>query len=165
MSNVGFYWHVHHDILAEFCWDYEGRKKYIEGNKLAVQRETRLRLFKPVNGKLPDALEEAGSICEEALSKYEEALSKYEEAWKKSEEVWKKSDGSRSKYEEAWKKVEEALSKYEEARSIDVKALNQFKEALIKSEDEIWLLHEKECKNCPWDGYTIFPIQIIGCDS
>ena len=30
------------------------------------------------------------------------------------------------------------------------------KKAIIK-------LHKKECKNCPWDGYTIFPVTITNC--
>ena len=44
----GFYWHVHHDKLIEYCYDYDERVDYIKKEKPRNEIETRLRLFKPV---------------------------------------------------------------------------------------------------------------------
>ena len=79
----GFYWHVHHAILLEYCYDYEERVNYIKKNKAEHEVETRLRLFKPVKGKLPKDLIEAGQ-------KYYEARRKLDEAWQKYNEVLEK---------------------------------------------------------------------------
>jgi hypothetical protein len=38
--------HCHHDTLVEWCWDYDERVRFIETEKPANERATRLRLFK-----------------------------------------------------------------------------------------------------------------------
>jgi len=40
MKQSGFFWHVHHDVLMEWCYDYEERVDYIENYKSASERET-----------------------------------------------------------------------------------------------------------------------------
>ena len=47
-------WHTHHWLLLEWCYDYDGRVKYIVGYKDASEQTTRLRLFQRVKGKLPE---------------------------------------------------------------------------------------------------------------
>ena len=42
----GFAIHCHHDILAEYCWDYAERVESIKKDKPQNEQETRLRLFK-----------------------------------------------------------------------------------------------------------------------
>ena len=96
-----FYWHVHHLILLEPCYDYEGRMGFIKRNKPVEEQELRLRLLKKVKGKLPAELIEAGQKYIEAWQKYIEAGPKYEEA----EEAWQK-------YDEAWQKYEAIIAKH-----------------------------------------------------
>ena len=52
-TDTGFYWHVHHDILMEWCASYSGRVAAIMA-KPAAEINTRLRLFQPVTGELPE---------------------------------------------------------------------------------------------------------------
>lgn len=75
----GFYWHVHHDGLASWCWGYEERVRAIE-QKPANEIETRLRLFQPVKGKLPQELLETGAAYVEARAAYNKAWAAYDEA-------------------------------------------------------------------------------------
>ena len=78
-----FWWHVHHEVLVEQLTEpLRARINYIKTNKPKEEIETRLRLLKPVLGKIPTT-------------------------------------------EKGWER-----------------------------------LHKKECKNCPWDGKTIFPKRI-----
>ena len=103
-TRKGFYWHVHHDKLIEWCYDYQERVDYIKSEKPTNEIETRLRLFKPVKNikGLP--------------KEYVEAWKKYDEAWKKYVEARKKCDEARKKCDEAWKKCDfelEALHKKE----------------------------------------------------
>ena len=79
----GFYWHVHHDMLLEYCYDYEERVNYIKNYKLQGEIETRLRLFKPVKGKLPKDLIKIGQKLGEAERKLDEAVRKLDEILEK----------------------------------------------------------------------------------
>ena len=99
---LGMFWHCHHDNLAEWCYDYQERVDYIKKAKLKNEIKTRLKLFKPVKGKLPEEFVEADKKCDEAWKKYIEAGKKYIEAWKKYIEA-------RKKYGEAWKKYESQI--------------------------------------------------------
>ena len=132
-TNTGWFWHVHHDVLLEWCYDYEERKKYIEEEKPEDERELRLRLFKRVEGEIPKELDEA-------RKKYDEAEEKYNEVWKYYE--------AGEKYNEAEEKCEEVKKNYEE--------LGRKYDEVRKYDEEIKELHKKECPGCPWNGWTIF---------
>jgi len=55
-----FYWHIHHDVLVgPLTKTIENRIAFIKEQKLEHERETRLRLMRPVKGRLPDAVVEA----------------------------------------------------------------------------------------------------------
>ena len=43
---LGFAFHVHHNILMEYCFDYDGRVRAIKENKPKEEQELRLRLFR-----------------------------------------------------------------------------------------------------------------------
>ena len=88
----GFYWHVYHDNLLEWCYGYQERVDYIKEKKPKNEIETRLRLFKPVKDV-------------EAIPK------EYREAYKKREEAWKKWKEAEKKLEEAEKKCAPQLEK------------------------------------------------------
>ncbi len=133
----GFYWHVHHRIIVEFCHDYEGRVLYIRTKKEKHERDTRLRLCQPVKDMPQEviearrAYEEAEQICNEAEQAYEEAGRVYGngKAHQACVEAWEACYNVRQAYYEA---------------------LNNNMPAIIA-------LHKEECPNCPWDGKTIFP--------
>ena len=79
----GFYWHVHHDMLLEYCYNYEERAEYIKKYKPKHEVEIRLRLFKPVKGKLPKEIIEA-------WQKWVETERKWDGAWRKWVEILEK---------------------------------------------------------------------------
>ena len=79
-NQTDFWWHVHHEKLVEHLTEpVRARINYIKENKPEKEIETRLKLLKPVLGKIPND-------------------------------------------EKGWEK-----------------------------------LHKQECKDCPWNGKTIFP--------
>ena len=84
-TEAGMYWHVHHDTLLEYCYDYNERRTFIERNKPANEQKLRLRLFAPVSGELPKAYHEAWKA-------HAEARKAYAEAWKAFDEVLKACD-------------------------------------------------------------------------
>ena len=141
-----FYWHLHHKILLEPCYDYEGRMVYVDKYKPAEERELRRRLCKKVEGELPAELIEAGQKHEEAGQKYNEAVQKYVEAGQKRDEAGQKR-------EEAGQKFVEVRQKYNEA-------WHNYKSVIVKHSDYINKLHAEECPDCPWDGETIFPEKV-----
>ena len=133
---TGFFWHVHHRVLLEWCYDYDGRASFISEQKREDQKETRLRLFKPVKGKLPQEVVEAWQA--------------YIKAWQAIDKAWQALNKARQAYYETQQAYNEASQAYNRARQ----ALD---EALHKNMSAIEALHREECHDCPWNGKTIFP--------
>ena len=130
MKKTIFAWHVHHDILLEpLTESIENRIRFIKRNKLKKEQSLRLRLLKVVKGKLPAPVIKAGKDCNKAC------------------EDWIKARQDRDKAREDWNKACQDLDK----------AWQNYWKILKKYEKEIFILHEKECPDCPWDGKTIFP--------
>lgn len=125
----GFFWHVHHEVLFEWCFSYAERVDYIKINKPRFEQATRHRLFQPVKGKLPEEVVKVWQV--------------HVEAW----QVLTKAQLARVK---AW----QVLTK--ERRDFD-KTLQDYFETIRKNMPQIEKLHSEECPNCPWDGHTIFP--------
>jgi len=136
VKNQGFYWHVHHMKLIEWCYDYEERARYIRTDKPKNEQEIRLRLFQPVKGKLPDEVVKAG-----------QAYDKAEQARVKAWQAYVKAGQARVKAGQAYNKAWQAY----------VKAGQAYNEVLPDNMPAIEELHRMECTNCPWDGHTIFP--------
>ncbi|MCP4898866.1 MAG: hypothetical protein GY906_17990 [bacterium] len=133
------YWHIHHKTLLE--WNTEpikNRREYIKEYKPKHERALRLRLLKPVKGKLPAAVVKAGVAHAKAGAAHAKAGAAYVKAQGAHAKVW-------GAYDSAWYARDKARDTY-------VKAFHDHKE-------EIETLHAKECHNCPWDGETIFPIE------
>ena len=128
-TKTGLFWHVHHEVLCEYSHDIDERIEYIKKNKPAHEVDLRLRLMQPVKGKLPDELVKANK------------------ARVKANKAWVKAYEARDKAYEAWVKANKAWVK---ARVKEDKAWDKYK-------DEIEALHKEECKDCPWNGKTIFP--------
>jgi len=132
----GFYWHVHHGVLLEWCYSYEERKQYIIEHKPASEQELRLRLFQPVHGTLPGAVARAGEEYARARKEYDRAREEYAR--------------SREEYVRAWEEYVRAGEEY-------ARAGEECDRAREEHAAEIEALHEQECPDCPWDGQTIFP--------
>ena len=88
---TGLAWHLHHDVLVEWCRDYEGRVDYIKKDKPATEQALRLRLFQMVKGPLP--------------ATYAAARAKYDAAWAKL-------SAARAEYDAVWAKYITARAKY-----------------------------------------------------
>jgi len=123
-----YYFHIHHEVLVEALTEpLKNRIKYIKENKPKDEIELRLRLIKPVKGKLPSEFIKA----DQARVKAYQALVKAYQARGKANQAWDKADQAFIKANQAW-----------------VKALKDSIPALEK-------LHKKEC-GCGWNGKTIF---------
>ena len=94
----GLAFHVHHDRLMEYCYDYDERVGYIKTGKPAEEQELRLRLFKLIpldripgkDSKIWEAHNKAG----EALDKAGEAYDEAREAYNKAREAYGKAYSS-----------------------------------------------------------------------
>jgi len=85
-------WHIHHDALVEPLTEpLENRIKFIKERKPAREIETRLRLMKPVRGKLPE-------------------LAKAYAEWAKAYAKWVKADAELAKAYAEWAKAYAAPS-------------------------------------------------------
>ena len=133
----GFYWHVYHDGLLDWCWDYEERVAYIKANKPKYEQELRLHLLQPVKGQLPEPLIEAGNAFEKVRNARQ----------KDAEALQERRDGD--DHSKAW-------DVYLKAWDASVKAEAALGKALNKYQPEIEALHAQECPDCPFDGTTIF---------
>ncbi|KKL79510.1 hypothetical protein LCGC14_2014070 [marine sediment metagenome] len=135
MIKKGMFWHVHHDTLLEYCYDYDERVRFIKKNKPKSEQELRLRLFQPVKGKFPRAVTKAWAACDKARAAYDKARAAYDKA--------------RAAYDKAW-------TAYNKARTACAKARTAYNKAAKNNIVAIEKLHRKECPDCPWDGETIF---------
>ena len=161
---TGFFWHVHHKVLLEWCYSYNERASYISEQKREDQKETRLRLFKPVRGTLPQEVVEAGRVLDKAWHAYDEAGRASDKAWhaynragRASDEVWQAYNRARRAYVEAGQVRVEADRAYNKAQQVYNKAWRVYDEARRNNMPAIEALHKEECHDCPWNGKTIFP--------
>ena len=145
----GFYWHVHHDKLIEWCYNYQERVEAIK-EKPKNEIETRLRLLKPVKNfkVLPKKWVEAFKKWVEADKKRVEAVNKWDEAFRKWLEADEKLDEAVKKWDEAHKKWLEAFRKW-------LEAYKKRDEADEKFMPELEALHKKECGCKEWNGKEI----------
>src|SRR3990167_2433760 len=77
---TGLFWHVHHEALLEWCYNYDERVAYIRKEKSKEEQGTRLRLFKPVKGTLPQEVVKAGQELNKARQEYYKAWQEYDKA-------------------------------------------------------------------------------------
>lgn len=73
----GFSIHLHHDILAEYCWDYDERVDFIKKNKPKNEIELRLKLFKILP---PEARKEIPDRHQKACVEYQKACAEHQRA-------------------------------------------------------------------------------------
>ena len=106
----GLFWHLHHQVLVEWCFDYDERAEYIRTEKPENERELRLRLFQPVKGELPQEVVKAEQAYDKAWQAYDKTWQAY---YKKT---WQALDKARRALNEALRKnmpAIEALHKVE----------------------------------------------------
>ena len=78
MAKTGFAFHVHHDVLMEFCTNYKERVNYIKEHKPRGEQEIRLRLFQLISpARLPRPLAKALEVYAKALEVYAKAGEAY----------------------------------------------------------------------------------------
>ena len=138
MKQAGFFWHVHPNILIDWCFRHQHEEIVENIRRWAVYKlspidiETWLRLFRPVKGNLPEelvraaqALNEGWEVCGRILDEKQQADNPGED-YKKASII----------YSDAWRVYRGVLEKNKEA---------------------IERLHRDECLSCSWEGHTIFP--------
>ena len=135
-KNQGWAWHIHHNILCEWCYDFKRRVKVIKDTKPPNEIPTRLRLFRFVEN-VPVGLQGADAAWQKAVGAWQKAYA----AWWKADAAWQEADAARQKAEAAWRKADTARRKaYEDA----LPALEA--------------LHAKECGCKEWNGKElVFP--------
>ena len=142
-----FYWHIHHDILLEPLTEpLKNRIDFIKENKPEDEIELRLKLLKPVKGKLPDEVIKAGEAYYKAQETSGKVWEAYYKTWEASVKSWEASVKAWEVYAKAWETRDEARRAYDKI--------------LKKYSKEIDILHKKECPNCPWQNGTIFSNKI-----
>ena len=165
----GMFWHVHHDSLIEYCYDYNGRAAYIRQHKPANEIEIRLRLFQPVKGKLPKEIIKACVACDKAYVACDKAWTAGNNAWAACDKAyaachkaWTASNKVWAVYVKAYAACHKALAArqkafaardmayaaYDKASAVYDKVIQDNMPAILK-------LHKKECPNCSWDGQNI----------
>jgi hypothetical protein len=113
------------------------RVKFILKHKQSDEHEIRLERMKPVRGKLPPSVVEAGKHCWESYEAREKAWADYRGH------------------------PEDVCRVYGQARTVWVAARNGFADAVEANLEEIKRLHDEECECCPydWDENTLFPVE------
>ncbi len=88
---IKFYWHIHHDVLVEpLIEPIENRIRFIKENKPKCEIALRLKLLKPVKGKLPVEVVKALEAYVKALEAYNKALEAYNKALIKNKKAIEK---------------------------------------------------------------------------
>ena len=164
MKKSGFFWHIHHDTLFGWSDDINERIEYIKTEKPGNEIETRLRLLQPVKGKLPEEVIRARNAFDKARNAFDKARDAYYkagDAYNKAGDAYIKVRDAyykaRNAFDKAWNAYHKAGDAYNKARDAYYKARDTYDKAIVEHLPEIELLHKQECKNCPWDGRTIFP--------
>ncbi len=123
MNNEGFAIHLHHNILFEYCYDYEDRVAVIKSNKPKNEQKIRLRLFKMLSdeaiAELPDRIRKAYAEWRKAYAEWRKAYAEWRKAaaewrkaaaeWRKAAAEWGKADAKWSKAYAKWGKAEQTL--------------------------------------------------------
>ena len=88
MTKRGLAFHVHHNVLVDYCYNYDERVACIKSNDAPAEQELRLRLFHMIPAdRLPlqlvesqAAYEKAQAACDKAWAAYVESQAAYDKA-------------------------------------------------------------------------------------
>ena len=156
MKKQGFSIHCHHNILVEWCYDYDEIVEAIKKTKAENEQETRLKLFKI----LPDeALKEIPQSIIKAYTEWYKASAEWEKAyaeWQKAYAEWKEESAEWNKAPAEWYKASaewyKASAEWKKASAEWQKAYDEWS---IEDKNNF---HQKWCGCKEWDGKEIvFP--------
>jgi len=148
-------WHIHHDVLVEPLTEpFATRVAYIKAEKPVSEIDTRLRLMKPVWGKLPE-LDKARAELDRASAEWDKADAELDKADAELDKADAESDKARAELDKARAELDKARAEWAKADAESVKADAEWDKACRLS--SVLALHAEECPNCPWNGETIFP--------
>jgi hypothetical protein len=147
---TGFAFHLHHEKLAEWCADYDGRVKYIKSDKPKDEQPLRLKLFRLIpTEQLPAEWRKAYAEWQKAYAEWQKAGAE----WQKADAEWQKADAEWQKAGAEWQK---AGAEWQKADAEWQKADAEWQKAGAELSPFFEILHKKLCKKCPWNGTTIF---------
>jgi hypothetical protein len=155
-------WHGHHDQLLMPTMNLAERLDCINKYKPFPERTLRLKLIKPVKGRLPRSVIITGKIFAKARETQSLASADYNRAIERREDFvndcmvnCKSIPAGRTltHFDAEVKKYSENLDKAILAFN---KASTEFGHACFRNMTKIETLHDVECPGCPWDGETIF---------
>jgi hypothetical protein len=99
---TGFAFHLHHEKLAEWCADYDGRVKYIKSDKPKDEQPLRLKLFRLI------PTEQLPAEWRKAYAEWQKAYAE----WQKAGAEWQKADAEWQKADAEWQKAGAELSPF-----------------------------------------------------
>ncbi len=138
---IGLTFHVHHQVLVEYCTDYEGRAEFIRENKPPDEipvRLARMQIIPPerMSQGLTAAVADFVALRDKAAALRDKAAAlrvKTAALWVKGNALWVK------------------------AVALEDKAVALWDDLIADFAPELKALHAELCPYCPWDGHTLFP--------
>ena|SRR5690242_15966225 len=133
--------HCHHEVLCEpLTEEAENRIAFILSSKAKHEQALRLHLFRPVSDAKLRSLGKKYPMVKKVDAEWQKADAELRKAYAE----WRKADAERQKADAEWQKA------YAEWQKADAEWQKADAGLAI-------LVHPHVCKNCPWDGKTIFP--------
>ena len=153
---AGIAFHVHHDRLVEYCYDFDERVKYIKEHKSPDERELRLRLFQLIpKDRLPKKGLAAFYKARDAFYKGCNAHNKARDVYNKARDAYYKERDAYDAYD-AHNKARDAFYKGCDALDKARDVYNKARDAYYKDNKEaLEKLHTELCPSCTWDGKSI----------
>ena len=140
--------HCHHKVLYELLTEpAENRINFILSMKPEHERALRLHLFRPVSKSKITSLTRKHSAIKKADADWQKADADWQKAyadWQKAHADRRKADADRQKAYADWQKADADWQKADADRQKAYADLGA-------------LIHPHVCKNCVWNGKTIFP--------
>ena len=132
--------HAHHDRKYEYCYDYDGRLKFIMEEKPENERKLRQRLFFIFpKDRLPGLDSPEWADYKKARADCEKAEADYDKSWTDCEKARADYYNKAADCEKTWTDYKKAEADY-----------------LLKYSKELDALHDELCPDCTFDGKTIF---------
>jgi len=135
--------HCHHDVLVEYCYDYDERVASIKKEKPKNEQEIRLRVFKILPKKaekdIPADLRQADQTRKQAY-----------QAWKQANQTRKQADQTRKQADQAWKQANQTRKQADQTRKQADQTSNQAYRAWPQESKDAF--HAKWCNCKSWNG-------------
>ena len=150
--------HCHHEVLSErLSESAENRIAYILDYKSQNEQALRLRLFRPVSQDVINRStnrQKAYADCQKADADCRKADAARQDAYVYSQKAYADCRKAYADYQKADADLQKAAADYQKADAELDKADADLRKACVELGT---LVHLDVCKDCPWDGQTIFP--------